>query len=70
MAGEQTPPSQARAAAIAVLFAALDDVLRSYRAVPGDEREERWAADADLITGEIARRRSGLHVPLVSPAVT
>ena len=42
--------------AVAELFAALDNVLRSYRAVPEDEREERWAADADLITGEIARR--------------
>jgi len=49
-------PSQARAAAVAELFAALDNVLRSYRAVPEGEREQRWAADADLITGEIARR--------------
>ena len=52
----QTTSSPARAAAIAELFAALDDVLRHYRAVSEDEREERWAADADLITGEIARR--------------
>ncbi len=56
MDASQTTPSPARAAAIAELFAALDDVLRFYRAVPEDEREERWAADADLITGEIARR--------------
>jgi hypothetical protein len=56
MAGVPTTPSQARAVAIAELFAALDNVLRTYRAVPEDEREERWAADADLITGEIARR--------------
>jgi hypothetical protein len=52
----QTTPSPARAVAIAELFAALDNVLRSYRAIPEDEREARWAADADLITGEIARR--------------
>jgi hypothetical protein len=52
----QKTPSQARAAAIAELFAALDNVLRSYRDVPENEREERWDADADLITGEIARR--------------
>ncbi len=52
----QATSSQARAVAIAELFAALDNVLRSYRAIPEDEREERWAADADLITGEIARR--------------
>ena len=56
MASAPTTPSQARAVAIADLFAALDNVLRSYRAIPEDEREERWAADADLITGEIARR--------------
>lgn len=52
----RTTPSQARAEAIAELFAALDRLLRSYRAIPEDERDERWAADADLITGEIARR--------------
>jgi len=51
-----TIPSQARAVAIAELFAALDNMLRSYRAIPEDEREQRWATDADLITGEIARR--------------
>jgi hypothetical protein len=56
MADMQTTPSQARAAAIAELFAALDNVLRSYRAIPENEREERWATDADLITAEIARR--------------
>ena len=47
MASVPTTPSQARAVAIADLFAALDNVLRSYRAIPEDEREERWAADAD-----------------------
>jgi hypothetical protein len=52
----QKTPSPGRAVAIAELFAALDDLLCSYRGVPEDEREERWAADADLITGEIARR--------------
>ena len=50
------PPTQTRAAAINELFATLDDLLRSYRSVPDDEREDRLAADADLITGEIARR--------------
>jgi hypothetical protein len=49
-------PSQARAAAIVELFAALDDLLALYRAVPDDQREDRWAADAEMITGEIARR--------------
>ena len=38
------------------LFAALDNLLHSYRSMPDDEREDRLAADADLITGEIARR--------------
>jgi hypothetical protein len=49
-------PSQARAAAIAELFAALETLLRSYQDVPDSEREDRLAGDADLITGEIARR--------------
>jgi hypothetical protein len=38
------------------LFATLDDLMRTYRSVPDDELEDRLAADADLITGEIARR--------------
>jgi hypothetical protein len=49
-------PTQTRAAAINELFAALNNLLHSYRSVPDDEREDRLAADADLITGEIARR--------------
>jgi hypothetical protein len=49
-------PTQIRAAAINALFAALDNLLHSYRSMPDDEREDRLAADADLITGEIARR--------------
>ena len=49
-------PTQTRAAAITELFAALDNMLCSYRSVPDDERDDRLAADADLITGEIARR--------------
>lgn len=49
-------PTQARAAAIRDLFAALENLLRLYRSLPDDECEDRWAADADLITGEIARR--------------
>jgi len=49
-------PTQTRAAAINELFTALDDLLHSYRSVPDDEREDRLGADADLITGEIARR--------------
>ena len=49
-------PSQARAAAITELFAALETLLRSYQDVPDSEREDRLAGDADLITGEVARR--------------
>jgi hypothetical protein len=49
-------PSLAKAAAITELFAALETLLASYKSVPDDEREDRLAADADLITGELARR--------------
>ena len=49
-------PTRTRAAAITELFAAIDDLLRSYQSMPDEEREDRLAADADLITGEIARR--------------
>jgi hypothetical protein len=49
-------PTRTRAKAINELFATLDDLMRTYRSVPDDELEDRLAADADLITGEIARR--------------
>ena len=48
--------TQTRAAAIKELFVALDNLLRSYRSMPDDVREDSLAADADLITGEVARR--------------
>ena len=51
-----TDPTRTRAAAIAELFAAIDVLVRSYQSMPDEEREDRLAADADLITGEIARR--------------
>ncbi len=48
--------AETRAAAIDELFAAIDAVMTSYRSLPDDERTERTAADAAVITGEIARR--------------
>ena len=49
-------PTRTRAAAITELFAAIDALVRLYQSMPDEEREDRLAADADLITGEIARR--------------
>jgi hypothetical protein len=64
-------PSQARAAAITELFAALDTLSRTYQSVPDDQRDERLASDADLITGEIARRlavaRATMSRPFLDP---
>jgi hypothetical protein len=45
----------ARSAAIADLFAALEDLMIHYRTLPEAERPSHWSADADRITGEIAR---------------
>jgi hypothetical protein len=54
---EITDPTPTRTrAAITELFAAIDALVRSYQSMPDEEREVRLAADADLITGEIARR--------------
>jgi hypothetical protein len=47
--------SAARAAAIADLFDALEGIMIHYGALPEHERAARWAADADRITGEVAR---------------
>jgi hypothetical protein len=44
-----------RSAAVADLFGALEDLMIHYGTLPEDERAARWSADADRITGEIAR---------------
>jgi hypothetical protein len=49
----------ARAAAIGDLFAALEDLMIRYGTLPEDERPARWSADAERITGEIARHLHG-----------
>ncbi|WP_214402716.1 hypothetical protein [Pseudonocardia lacus] len=43
-----------RSAAVGDLFAALEGLLISYQALPDDERETRWDAEAELITGAVA----------------
>jgi hypothetical protein len=43
------------AAAISDLLAAVEDLLITYQALPDVEREQRWAADAHRITGELSR---------------
>jgi hypothetical protein len=45
----------ARSAAVAELFDALEGLLISYHALPDGERTQRWSGDADRITGEVAR---------------
>lgn len=54
-----TRSSAARSAAIEDLFQALDRLMTTYQALPQIERTERWSADADRITGEIARHLHG-----------
>jgi hypothetical protein len=56
MTTTQTEMSNPRAAAVAELFAALEELLISYHIVPATQRETCWATDADRITGEIARQ--------------
>jgi hypothetical protein len=49
----------ARSAAVADLFSALEGLIISYQALPDTERSKQWSADADRITGEIARHLHG-----------
>jgi hypothetical protein len=56
------------AAAIADLLAAVEDLLITYRALPEPDREQRWAADAHRITGELSRHLSIARTQL-SPGV-
>jgi hypothetical protein len=37
------------------MFDALEGLIIHYGALPEDERAARWSADAERITGEIAR---------------
>ena len=66
--------ANARAVAIAELFTALEGLLITYHALPDAERTEAWSADADRITGEVARHLSGargrLSTTFVRTAVT
>jgi hypothetical protein len=48
--------SNTRADAIVDLFTGLEEVLFEYQLLSEAERQQRLAADADRITGEIARR--------------
>jgi hypothetical protein len=50
------PSSIIRASAVADLFTGLEEVLFEYQFLPEAQRRQRMAADADRITGEIARR--------------
>jgi hypothetical protein len=48
------PGPSSRSAAVGELFAALEGLMISYHALPAAERDERWASDAELITGAVA----------------
>jgi hypothetical protein len=43
-----------RSAAVGDLFAALEGLMISYHALPDGEREQRWADEAERITGAVA----------------
>jgi hypothetical protein len=54
MSSAPAPGPGSRSAAVADLFAALEGLLISYQALPDAEREGRWDAEAELITGAVA----------------
>lgn len=41
--------------AVRELFESLDALLVVYRSMPEDGRTRRWNADAERVTGEVAR---------------
>lgn len=59
---------EARHAAVAELFDAIDALLILYKSVPEADRVEEWSAQAERITGELgchlhaARNRLAAHV--------
>jgi len=50
-----TTGAAARHDAVAELFEALEALMIGYRLSPEAERVQRWSADAERITGEVAR---------------
>lgn len=71
----RTTMSSPRAAAIADLLSSLEVVLISCQIVPEPNRESSWDADAERITGEVARhlataraRLSPRYNPSTSPS--
>jgi hypothetical protein len=55
MAEHHAPQQTSRYVAVADLFTALDELMSNYRSSPEGERVKRWSADAERITGEVAR---------------
>jgi hypothetical protein len=56
MAERAMPPqSPSRYAAVAALFAAIEELMDDYRSLPDADHVRRWSEDADRITGEVAR---------------
>jgi hypothetical protein len=57
MMAERARPAQSpsRYAAVAALFAALEELMDDYRSLPDAEHVRQWSEDADRITGEVAR---------------
>jgi hypothetical protein len=49
-----TSEPSSRSAAVGDLFAALEGLLIAYQALPDGEREARWHAEAERITGAVA----------------
>jgi hypothetical protein len=68
---QATSRTAARSAAIADLFDALEGLMIHYAALPAGERSVRWSADADRITGEIARHLHGARhrISVADPAM-
>jgi hypothetical protein len=71
MSTEASSRTAARAAAIADLFDALEALMIHYAALPEGERSVRWSADADRITGGIARHLHGARhrISVADPAM-
>ncbi|MFE7203331.1 hypothetical protein ACFU8R_23985, partial [Pseudonocardia alni] len=60
-------PGEARAEAAAVLLQRLEDLVVAYAGVPEADRRERLEADADRITGEVARHLQAARSQVTPP---
>jgi hypothetical protein len=62
--------TESRHAAIGDLLDALEEIVVFYRSIPAADQPQRWSNDAELVTGDVARKLSKARKRLVATIPT